>query len=376
MGEPGAIFHRKKQMIAREFHLKHHAVFGEVNGAEVVSHYGDALAEHAALGRAAGVLDLSFRSRFCLGGADRVRFLNGQVTNNVKELAAGEGCYAALVTAKGKLESDLSIYRLPNELLLDFEPGMGPAVAQRLEKYIIADDVQVVDVSPHYGLLSIQGPLAVRAIQGALPAIAAPAKPWGYTLLPDKTAGEVYLMNRPRTGSAGFDLFAPMEVLPEWIERMAAAVLVLDGRICGWQALDLARFEAGIPRYGVDMDESNLVLETGIEEQAISYHKGCYIGQEVIARVHSHGHVTKALSGLRLADDLPALPRAGDKLNLGNQEVGYVTSAYHSPLFKANLALAYVRSEANQPGVELVWRNSAGNSAAKIVRLPFAKNWA
>ena len=106
---------------------------------------------------AAGVMDLSFRGRLCLTGADRVRFLNGQVTNNVKDLRAGEGCYAALVTAKGKLECDLNIFNLPNELLLDFEPGLTATITQRLEKYVIADDVQVVDVAPHYGLLSVQG---------------------------------------------------------------------------------------------------------------------------------------------------------------------------------------------------------------------------
>ena len=133
-------------MIAREFHLKHHAVFGEVNGAEVVSHYGDALAEHAAMCQAAGLLDLSFRSRLCLGGADRIRFLNGQVTNNVKDLATGEGCYAALVTAKGRLESDLNIYRLPDELLLDFEPGMGPTAAE---------------MTPRQRALAIRAPTAV-----------------------------------------------------------------------------------------------------------------------------------------------------------------------------------------------------------------------
>src|SRR5271163_4294120 len=128
-----------------ELHEGLGAHFAEVNGCEVVNDYGDWLAEHAALRGAAGVMDLSFRGRICLTGADRVRFLNGQVTNNVKDLRAGEGCYAALVTAKGKLESDLNIYQLPNELLLDFEPSLMEAISCRLDKYIIADDVQVVD---------------------------------------------------------------------------------------------------------------------------------------------------------------------------------------------------------------------------------------
>src|SRR5437899_6321806 len=148
----------------REFHQRLNARFTELNGMEIVEHYGDPPSEHAALREAAGVLDLSFRSRLCLTGTDRQKFLNGQVTNNVKDLKAGEGCYAALVNAKGRMQSDLNIYLLENEILLDFEPGYAAAVAQRLEKYIIADDVQVVDVAPHYGLLSVQGPKSIEAL--------------------------------------------------------------------------------------------------------------------------------------------------------------------------------------------------------------------
>src|SRR6266496_3129558 len=155
-------------MNALELHKFHdglNARFTEVNGMEAVEHCGDPLAEHTTLREAAGLLDLSFRSRLCLTGADRQKFLNGQVTNNVKDLKVGEGCYAALVNAKGKMQSDLYLYVLPEEILLDFEPGYSAAVAQRLEQYIIADDVQVTDVAPHYGLLSLQGPKAAEVFK-------------------------------------------------------------------------------------------------------------------------------------------------------------------------------------------------------------------
>src|SRR5580658_7559094 len=140
-----------------DFHEAAGAVFAEVNGQEVAAHYGDWPGEYAALREGAGVLDLSFRGRLCLLGADAQRFLNGQVTNNVKDLKIGDGCYAALVSAKGKLHSDLNIYRLENEMLLDFEPGLSDAVAQRLEKFVIAEDAQVVNAAPDYGLWSVQG---------------------------------------------------------------------------------------------------------------------------------------------------------------------------------------------------------------------------
>src|SRR5271156_2647564 len=131
--------------VLHEFHHELNAHFGELNGAEMVAHYGDTLAEYAALRENAGVLDLSFRSRICLTGADRVRFLHGQVTNDIKRLHVGEGCYSAITTAKGKMESDLNIYALADELLLDFEPGLTKKISARLEKFIVADDVQILD---------------------------------------------------------------------------------------------------------------------------------------------------------------------------------------------------------------------------------------
>src|SRR5688572_15019029 len=122
-----------------EMHAALNASFGEVNGMEIVNHYGDRLKEHAALRQSVGVLDLSFRSRLCLLGADRKKFLHGQVTNDVNALQVWEGTYAAIITAKGKMQSDLNIYVLENELLLDFEPGLATTVTERLDKYIIAD---------------------------------------------------------------------------------------------------------------------------------------------------------------------------------------------------------------------------------------------
>src|SRR5450755_1614278 len=147
-----------------EFHHGLCAQFSELNGAEIVSDYGDWLAEHTALRETAGVIDLSFRSRICLTGADRVRFLHGQVTNDIKKLRVGEGCYSAITTAKGKMESDLNIFALADELLLNFEPGLTEKISARLGKFIVADDVQIVDAAPHYGLLSVQGPKTAEVI--------------------------------------------------------------------------------------------------------------------------------------------------------------------------------------------------------------------
>ena len=355
-----------------EFHAGLGARFGEISGWEAVNDYGDVLAEHASLNATAGALDLVFRGRICLTGAYRLRFLNGQVTNNVKDLRPGQGCYAALVTAKGKLQSDLNTYCLNDELLLDFEPGLSEMIAQRLEKYVIADDVQVADVAALYGLLSVQGPGAEAAVKSLALTPEIPTKPGSFAQIKDETLGEIYLVNHSRAGKGGFDLFVPTAALAAVMDKLIAAAKSVGGRACGWQALEMARIETGIPRFGVDMDETNLASEC-LGENAISYSKGCYIGQEVIARVKSRGQVAKALRGLRLADDLEGLPVKGDKLFHDGKEAGYITSALASPSLKANIALGYVRREVNELGTELTLRSGDSESTVGIVPLPFGR---
>jgi folate-binding protein YgfZ len=368
-----------------EFHHSLNARFGELNGAEMVSHYGDMPAEHAALRENAGVLDLSFRSRICLTGADRVRFLHGQVTNDVKRLKTGEGCYAAITTAKGKMESDLNICALQDELLLDLEPGLTDKVSRRLEKYIVSDDVQVVDVTPHYGLLSVHGPKAEAVVKALGIFLELAEKTLQSVKVSDATLGEIYLVGHSRIflnasdahgltrRPMGFDLFVPTNSLGAVADKLIAAAKSFGGRACGWDALEIARIEAGIPRFGADMDETNIPLEAGIEARAVSYSKGCYIGQEVINRIHSIGHVNKELRGLRLADELKSLPAKGDKLFHDGKEIGYVTSAIKSPTLNANLALGYVRREVNGPGTELILRTTSDETKALISELPFLK---
>ena len=351
-----------------EFHAALNGRFAEVNGMEVAEDYGDWLGEHAGLRTSAGVLDLSFRSRLVLTGQDRVRLLNGQVTNNVKDLPVADGCYAALVTNKGKMQADLNIYILPEEILLDFEPGLTATIAERFNKFIIADDVQVIDATPHYGLLSVQGPQAWSVVERLGLNFPMPGKPFRSRSVSNETLGELYCMNQPRTGTNGFDIFAPTHSLAAVADKLLVATKAIGGKTCGWHALETARIESGIPRFGAEMDEANLAPEAGIESRAISYTKGCYIGQEVIARIRTYGQVAKALRGLRFSEPLP---RKGDKLFVDSKEVGYVCSAIHSPALNANIGFGYVRREHNQVGTELKLRSGAHEGAATIVVTPF-----
>lgn len=361
-----------RPLALHDLHAARGATFAEVQGFEVVSHYGDAAAEHAALRSRAVVFDLGFRSRLCLTGADRVAFLHGQVTNDVKALAPGAGCYAALVTARAKMVSDLNLWRLQDELLLDFEPGLAAAVTGRLEKFIVASDVQVLDASPHFGHLSVQGPRAAELLARAdLPA-EAPGLNLSSVSVDDAALGQQLVMNLPRAGTAGFDIFATGSATAGLLEKLLEAARHVGGRAAGWQALEWARVEAGIPRFGADMDETTLPPEAGIESRAVSYSKGCYAGQEVIARIRTYGQVARRLCGLRLADELAPLPPRGEQLLKDGKEAGFVTTAIASPALKANIALAYVRREACVMGTELTLSPGTGASMARVVALPFA----
>jgi folate-binding protein YgfZ len=310
--------------------------------------------EFNALTKSAGWLDLSNRSRLCLLGADRAKFLHGQVTNDINGLAEHTGCYAALVNAKGKMESDLFAYRLAEEILLDFEPGLADAVRARLESFIIAEDVEVADVAPHFGLLSVQGPKAAAV----LATLELPVPETEFSLA--KTADEIFVVNQPRLGSAGFDLFVPVDALADWKSRVAE-----HAPLCSETAFEKARVLATVPLFGKDFTSNNLAPECGIEARAISYAKGCYIGQEIISRIRSRGKVNRILRGLWL--DGAAVE--GDAIYLGEKQVGTLSSVITEP----DAALAIVHRDAAELGTALRVDTINGGVNANTATLPFEK---
>lgn len=309
--------------------------------------------DYQALTKGAAFIDFSNRGRFCLVGNDRQTFINGQVTNNVKDLRVGEGCYAALANAKGKMTSDLNIFVLKDEILLDFEPGLADRVKERLDKFIIADDVQIVDASSTFGLISVLGPKAVATCQSV--GWRVPKESYRIDL-----QDSVYIANVPRLGSAGVDIYFPIDG-----ENPANGLKNAAVETCSNEAFETERIEQGMPKFGVDMDENTLAPEA-LGETAINYSKGCYIGQEVIARIRTYGQVAKALRGIRFEPNAP-IPKHGDKIFHDGKEVGWITSATFSPKLERPIALGYVRKECNAIGTNLV----INDSPAQIVPLPF-----
>ena len=340
------------------------AQFGDVSGEQVAQNYGDTNAEYRALTEVVALVDLSFRDCLAVLGDDRVKFINGQVTNEVAGLKVGEGCYAALVNAKAKMQADLYVYRLDDELILDFEPGLLDAVTDRLESHIVADQVELVDASPHFGLLSLQGPKTADTLK--VLGLALPGEPFAHSKTTFDDLGEVYVMNNGRYGTTGCDLYISTGHLGEAAERLAKAIEGQGGRLVGWQATEIARVEAGIPRFGIDMDGNTLPPEAGLDTRAISYTKGCYIGQEIIARIRTYGRVNRTLAGYRLDADLaPGTQLTDDSA----KTVGTLTSVIDSPRF-GPIALGLAKRGSETLGQVLTAREPAQGQAT-VAEIPF-----
>lgn len=300
--------------------------------------------------------DLSSNGKLHLAGSDRARFLHGMVTNDVLGLAAGQGCHAAMLTIKGKLLGDLRIYCDAEALRIDTDPAATGKIREALEKHLIMDDVVIEDVSAAQGELGVYGAEAREAVEGVVGAVPGLA---GLALHHHVTVGEVRIAAARDLGLPGFRLFGDAAALRE---RLALPLLLEE-------AAEVLRVEAGEPRYGRDMGEEHLPIESRLDA-AISFTKGCYLGQEVIVRATQQGRVNRKLMGLRL--DGEGAAATGAKLSHASRaEAGTVTSSVVSPRFGA-IALGYVHRTVFAPGTRLVLRDAAGERGATVVELPFA----
>lgn len=351
-----------------EWHTDRGARPIRINGAEVVASYGEPALEYAWLRDGAALVDLSCRDRLCVLGADRTRFLNGQVTNDVSALAPGDGCYAAVCSAKGRAEGDAFIHRLDEEWLLDTEPGCGDALRARLERYLIADDVELADAGEAYGLLSVLGPRSGEALAAADLGLELPRDLLSVGRSRHPEFGELFVVHQPRVAGEGWEIHVGRDRLGALAERLRAGVGAAGGGPVGWEALEIARIEDGFPRFGADFDATTLPLEAGLESRAISGSKGCYVGQEILGRLQKRGSVAKRLWRLRVARmDDGSLPGPGDKLRHAGREVGWLTSVAVSPRDGAVAALGYVRREAQAPAAQLEGRGAGGAFPVRMV---------
>lgn len=347
------------------------AAFGLSGAWEMARSYGNAVTEHLTIRKKAGLVDQSHRGKLRLKGNDRTEFLNGMVTNDIKSLTIGEGVYAAVTTDKAKILADCRVHCLSDTLWLDLENEVTEKIRKHLDRYVIASDVTIEDVTEQWGLLSIYGPSSAEIVTQWSGLSPLPQKEYSTTLFSIEETS-VLLTRNEITGEVGYDLYVPMERLI-WLWNQLMQVGHSHGLFpVGLDALDSLRIEAGIARYGADMDESNFPMEGGLEKKAISYTKGCYIGQETIARADAQGRMNKRLMGLELAGE--SVPKKGQSIQARPESpgaeghvVGTVTSAVKSPTLGKVIAMGYLHRDFIKPGTEI----SIAGQPAKVVSPPF-----
>jgi glycine cleavage system T protein len=356
-----------KQPILFEFHRRNGAVFVERGGWELPAHFGDPTAEYEAVRSAVGFSDFSHRGLLQVTGPDRLPFLQGMVSNDLRLLKAGEGQYAAFLNQQGKIVADVRILRSDNSFYLDIWDCLRDTVIEHLNRYLVADEVEIADRSDDYEVISIQGPFAKSLLQKFFSGAELPERVLQHTMI-DFGSAKVCVVYDSAIGEEGFDLFVTKVDLTDFARSLTEMGAALSARWVGDDAQDILRLEAGIPRYGIDFTEENLLLETGLRD-AVSFTKGCYLGQEVVERIRSRGHVNKKLLGLLI--DAPESQLAGDAVSAGDREIGKVTSSARSPALGRTIALAYINKEFWAPGTIVSVRHNAVPVAATITELPF-----
>lgn len=342
------------------------ATFTPAAAWELPQHFGDLQAEYHALRRGVGLCDVSHRGLIRMTGKDRQRFLHAMVSNDTQRLQPGQGCYATFLNAKGHLVADFVVSAEPDAYLLELEPAIVESLITALDYFVISEDVVMQDESGQWGLLALQGPQAASACTQVLGQDVSTLEP--YASLHGQIADHlVCCMQRSYTGDAGYVLCMPVDALPDVWQALWAQRDTCGLHAVGLAMLDVARIEAGIPVFGRDMSDATLPLEANLDA-AISYTKGCYIGQEVIARIEARGHVNRKLVGLLL--DGEALPEPGTPLATPQREVGWITSAVYSPSRQHNIALGYVRREVLAPGTVLEVRAPGQALHATVAAFP------
>ena len=320
-----------------------------------------AVTEHAAVGA------VSTRAPIGLTGSDRAGFLQGLLTNDVRALAPGAGCYAAWLTPQGRMLTDLAVFNLGDSIMVDVPAELAGATLKRLDASLFSEDVQVQDLSATLAPVWVHGPAASSAIERVARG-AAGLGGWAeyqHTRV-EFDASPVIVARVSQLGVPGFCAWLD----PAGVSGFAAALHAAGAASAGRDAIEAARVEAGYPLFGIDMTEDTIPLEAGIEARALSFTMGCYVGQEVIVRVlhRGQGRVARRLVGLRADQDGAS---AGVRIVAGGRDAGWVTSAAHSPRI-GPIAMGYVHRDFVPAGTRVELDAPAGRVGATVSGFPIA----
>jgi folate-binding protein YgfZ len=364
-------------------HMRLNASMTVRDGWSVPASYADAAQEYEAVREAgAGLIDVSPRARILVAGSEAVQFLNGLITNDMKTLEQNSWMPAAFPNVQGRLIASVRVIRFKDELtgkdacptfLIDTEAATHERVLKPIERFMLAGDFRVNDITSETTMLSVQGQKAASVVGSVLGEAAAVSQPNAVrqiTWHQDGETAEVTVVHASHTAEDGFDLIVDNDHAGSLWNALQQA----GAQPVGYDALETLRIEAGVPRYGVDMDDTNVVTETNLDD-AVSYTKGCYIGQEIIARIKYRGHVAKKLSGLIFDGMVDA--NAGALINsVDGKEIGRITSVMFSPKLDRTIALAYLKYDylATETAVRVV--TGTREFSGRVARLPFVHSTA
>ncbi|MGH7232720.1 MAG: aminomethyltransferase family protein [Nitrospiraceae bacterium] len=357
-----------KQLRLHEQHLKQGATFLESHGWEVPAHYGNPTMEHTAVRHHVGVADLSHRGKLRVTGEDRVKWLQSLISNDILPLEPGHGIYSGLLTHKGKMLSYFRIYAHPDLLMLEDVGDIGDTTFQALRKFLLyGTKAKIENCGETWGLLLVSGPKATALITDSFGIDIGHLQPLAF-VTHEIGGHQALLVRTEETGESDIEILLPADALPSAWERLWTAGEPMGLKPFGTEAHEILRLEAGLPRAGVELTEEIVPPEANLEGKAFSLSKGCYPGQEVVARMDTYGSVRRRLVGLALKDQ--ALPVKGDKLFSGDREVGWVSSAVHSPSLGHPIALGFPLRDFATPGTSLTVEIDGQRHEATVKALP------
>jgi folate-binding protein YgfZ len=335
----------------------------EYCGVTMAARFGDPQVEFAALHNGCGVYDLGFRARISLTGADRSRWMNGMVTNNIRDLALGQAVYAFLLNPQGRILGDMTVRNLGDSLLVETDRSQLEKILATFDHYIIMDDVEVANISDRQTALGLTGPKS-RALLNAVGIEVAELRP-GQAIHPtcncDCGCVQCTIIRGEDEQRESYAIWLDhKDVLPTWQALVAAGAVPT-----GIEALEIDRIVSGIPLYGADIRERDLPQETE-QARALNFNKGCYVGQEIVERIRSRGNVHRKFTGF-FAEGI-AVIAPGEKIFAAEKEVGEITSAaiVRTPSGERTVALGFIRREVGTPGREV----TVGTGQATVIPLP------
>lgn len=314
----------------------------------------------------AGLMDLSSRGRLLLSGAEVVMFLNGLITNDMKTLAVNSWMPAVFPNVQGRLLASVRVLHRDDGFLIDTESATQDTVLKLLERFTLAGDFRIADVTSELAMLSVQGKRAEEIIRATIGEAAAKVERQ-QVVKTNFADGQVTAIRATHTAEEGFDLFVDAKAVGDLCNSLTSA----GAQVVSSETWETLRIEAGSARYGVDMDEANVVTETNLDD-AVSFTKGCYVGQEIIARIKYRGHVAKKLTGIVL-EGVVALERGARILADEEKEIGRVTSSTFSPILARTIALGYVKYDYLAPGMKVKIISAKQECPATVVELPFVR---